>query len=109
MAIQNSKTLPSGVTGNYWKLTKLHIDLIALVSNFEISLYIDSTHGNDGVSTPIHRKTYVTSITLAQVMAGSIANLYANLLAKANSSVPNIDDSGTHIFDPDLAGGSIVA
>lgn len=109
MPIQNSKTLASGVTGNYWKITKLNIDLVSLVTNFEISLYLNSTHGNDGVSAPVFRKTYTTSVTLTQIMTGSVTSLYASLLAKANSSVPNIGSGGTHIFDPDLAGGTIVS
>lgn len=109
MAIQNSKTLKSGVVGNYWKITKLNIDLVALTTMIEISLYLDSTHGNDGVSGPIFKKTYSTSVTLSQIMSGSVTNLYTNILAKANTSVPNLLDSGTHIFDPDLAGGTIVA
>lgn len=109
MAIQNSKTLKSGVSGNYWKITKLNIDLVALVTTIEISLYLDSTHGNDGVSGPIFKKTYITSVTLQQIMQGSITNLYNNILAKANSLVPNVGSDGTHIFDTDLAGGTIVS
>lgn len=108
MAIQNSKTLKNGVTGNYWKITKINIDIEQLKTTIEISLYLDSTFGNDGVTTPIFRKTYSTNVTLQQIMNGSVANLYNNILAKANTSVPNFNAEGTHLFDTDLAGGTIV-
>lgn len=109
MAIQNSKTLKNGVTGNYWKITKLNIDMILLVTTIEISLYLDSTHANDGVSSAIFKKSYVTSVTLQQIMSGSIAGLYVNILARANSQIPDLIGDGHHTFDTDLAGGTIVA
>lgn len=109
MAIHKSKTLKNGVVGDYWKLTKLSIDLVALTTNFELSLYLDSTHGNDGVSGPIYRKQYSTNVTLAQIMSGSVAGLYSNILAKANTMVPTLGGGDDHVFDSDLAGGSIVS
>lgn len=109
MAIQNSKKLKNGITGNYWKITKLNLDLVLLTTTIEMSLYIDSVHGNDGVSSPIYKKVINATITLQQVMSGSVPGIYNNILAKANTQVPNILDEGTHIFDADLAGGTIVA
>lgn len=108
MAIQKSKTLPSGVVGNYWRLTRLDIDVNQGLGSLTLGLFLDSSHGNDG-SKSLMSKTYNFPITLSQLASGSISNAYVNILAKANSSVPNISDSGTHIFDTDLAGGTIVS
>lgn len=108
MAIQKSKTLASGVVGNYWRITRLNIDVDQSTGNITLGLFIDSTHGNDG-SKAIFSKVYTFPITLAGLASGSIANAYVNILAKANSVVPNIEGSGTHTFDTDLAGGTIVS
>lgn len=108
MAIQKSKTLASGVVGNYWRLTHLDINVDGGFGNLTLGLFLDSTHGNNG-SKSVFSKTYTFPITLAGLASGSISNAYVNILAKANSSVANISGGGTHIFDTDLAGGSIVS
>lgn len=107
MAIQNSKTLLSGVTGNYWRLINISIDFDALRVNFFIGLYLDSTHGTNG-SKEIFHKNINLPITLDQI-AGTLTGAYQKILDAANIDVPNLNTSGTHKFDIDLAGGSIVA
>lgn len=108
MAIQASKTLNNGVTGNYWKITKITTDVLALMNTYELSLYIDASHANGG-SGRVSRKVFILSIDSDDIMTLSLSDAYASILALAKSQVPNIGGPGTHMFDADFNSGTIVA
>lgn len=74
----------------------------------ELGLYLDSTHGAPGGSNSVYSKKFTLTISPEQLATGSLANAYTRILAKANEDVPNLGSEGTHKFDADLAGGSIV-
>lgn len=106
MPIQKSKTLASGITGNYWKLTSLKVDILGLNSSFTIALYKDSSQ-----TSPIRGTSRTYNFTMAseaEIFAGTIDDVYDAILVKAATEVVNLNGVGTHIYDPDIAGGSIV-
>lgn len=107
MAIQKSKTLPSGVTGNYWRLKNAVIDIDRMEVNMVLGLYLDQTHGTNG-SASIMSKHVKLGITQQQLATGSLANAYQRILDQANEDIPGFFGQGTRKFDPDLAGGTIV-
>lgn len=106
MPIQKSKTLASGITGNYWKIIDIRVNVLALTTSFVIALYKDSSQ-----TTSIRGTSRIYNFNLsseAEIFAGTIADAYVAILAKAASEVINLNGVGTHIYDPDLAGGTIV-
>ncbi len=41
MALQKTKELASGITGNYWKILQVNIDYLNSTSHVTIALYVD--------------------------------------------------------------------
>jgi len=116
MAIQKEKTLKSGVSGNYWRITAVHVDLKVMAEpfpvTFDVSLFLDAA-ASAALKNPVYRgKKYTFLFTRAQIISGNILALgYAAIKAKAATLVPNPFDpesEPTIPFDSDLAGGEDV-
>ncbi len=108
MAIQKTKTLPNGVTGDYWRLSMFHVDIDKLRVEFVISLFVDSTHGTNG-SAPLMSKRYKFPVNPQQLATGSLSTAYQRILDQANVEIDDPFNPGqTILFDSDLAGGTIV-
>lgn len=109
MAIQKEKTLANGVTGNYWRLSQLHIDIDKLTVEFSICLYLDSTAGTNGTAS-LMCKRYRFPVNPTQLATGTLSTAYQRILDQANVEIDDPFNPGqTIVYDSDLAGGTIVA
>ncbi len=111
MAMQKEKTLLNGATGNYWKVTHVTCDKMAMEITVVISLFLDSTHrmGKDlGLS-----KTFKEPVTKNELATDITSLAYAKVKARAETllryDVFTGDLLETPIYsDPDLAGATEV-
>lgn len=109
MAIQKDKLLPSGVTGNYWKITKESYNKTNNECTYEISLFLNKEVSDaNGASLGI-RKIY-NYIATDQELAGDRTALgYVKIKEAAAAQVMRVPFAGgeptTGTFDPDLANG----
>jgi hypothetical protein len=60
MALQKSLALPSGVSGDYWKVTELVIDYLRPAATCQVALYKDATARQAGAA-PLYKKSFVWS------------------------------------------------
>lgn len=113
MAIQKTKELKNGVSGEYWRITRVHIDVNTLLTTLDLSLYLDKTSSDAGKAPISRTKSYKFVFTRDELLGGNFLALgYQKILDKANSVVPPLfpkPGDPDLVFDPDLAGGSIVA
>lgn len=111
MAIQKSKTLPSGVTGDYWRITIITIDRQRLKIKGQIALFINAAASNEG-KTPIGAyKSFEFPLVMEEIAPPTnlIAYVYGKIIAAA-SVVVTKDFAGNDLavpstIDPDLTGG----
>lgn len=61
MALQKDLLLSTGVTANYWRVTKISIDIDAGSVNIDVSLYLNKTVRENG-SDPIYNQSFMTDI-----------------------------------------------
>lgn len=102
MALQKSKTLSNGSSGDYWKIIEMSCDRQRMKCTFKIALFMSkdiamARSGDLGII-----KTFSFSATREQ-LAGDLAALgYALIKAKANEMVSRLgrEDAPS---DPDLA------
>jgi len=110
MAIQKSKILKSGATGNYWKITRESYDKMGLSCIYEISLFFDKAQAdNNGVGLGCS-KIYKHTATKEELSGDRTALGYSIIKAQANALVENIRTSKdepivTRKFDTDLSDG----
>lgn len=98
----------NGATATYWKIVRLDIDIQGLKTTMIISPFLNEISATNRLKPIGPSKTYVFDLIEDNLLNGSIDDAYTAILAKANSMVPDIEGEGTHIYDADLAGGSIV-
>lgn len=100
MALQKEKTLPSGVTGNYWRVSGLRFTRGDMQLDMTISLYKDGTPGLAPLGA-----FYTVRVTLSpqDLLGNLVAMAYTKIKDYANSDVPNTDGNGTHKGIADLA------
>ena len=94
MALNLSVAQPSGITVSYWKVTKLHIDIINSNINVEIAGYLDYS-------------TYLSGGQNVTVMVESIGpDQYSSILSSSNLMNELYTVLSTM---PDFTGSTIVA
>ena len=99
MALQKSKTLPNGSTGDYWKVAQVIVDKKAMVLVCTISLFMNQTVADVvGPQTLGVSKYYTFPVTKDQLAGDIVALAYTLIIAKVNSTPT----------DPDLAGSTNV-
>lgn len=91
MAIQKSKTLANGATGNYWKVTQAKVDKQAMKVRATMSLFVDQAHSV--IASLNSNKIFNISVTKAQLSGDVIALCYTQIKT---------------LNDPDLSGGTDV-
>jgi hypothetical protein len=106
MPFQKEKSLPSGVSGNYWAVSNLNFRRAGMVVELEVSLYKDNTPGLAPLGLR-HKFSFV--ITPQEIQGNLITWAHSKILAYANSDIPNIDGEGTHKGCADLVGAVVVA
>ncbi len=103
MALQKSKTLPSGVTGNHWDITMGRFSVANGIITVDavLDLFKDSTPG----IAPIGFSHSFQFVLTPQELVGNLpATVFEKIVAFANSDIPNIDGVGTHKGCADLVG-----
>jgi|ERR1700677_1000945 len=97
MAIQKSKTLINGTTGNYWKITSITVDKQKMVATCVISLFLSSAKSN---SVPMARgRAYKVAVTKEQLAGDITAVCYTSLKTQAAKLIRG------QPTDSDIAGG----
>jgi hypothetical protein len=99
MPLQKSKELDNGITGNYWVITAISVDMIYSKSSFKVSMYLDSSSYTSG-KTPVSHNYYEFNgsefpFTLANMQASEM-----DMIALAYSTVA---------VHPDFSGAQVVA
>lgn len=106
MAIQKSKSLSNGVSGNYWKIVSISVDRMAMNMDVRLALFADAAHKD--VSPVGVVKSFKLPCTKEELLGNLAATAYTKVMAKANTMM-NRDMSGKAISpiptDSDLAGG----
>lgn len=110
MAIRKEKLLANGVTGEYWKITKVNVNNTNNKVTFLLSLFLDQAHSS-GQPILSNCKKYEFTYS-SEELAGNIIQLgYSKILEKAETMVfPLFGRAGDALitFDEDLAGGDSV-
>lgn len=110
MAIEKSKTLPNGASGNYWRITQLDIDKVTLSMNCTISLFFDHAHSTSKAPNLGLNKQFKFSV-LREDLNGDVTALAYTKIKDAAAAMytplpSSIDtDPQPRQFDPDLVGG----
>lgn len=114
MAIQKEKTLPSGVTGNYWRIQNITVDRQNLKVAGQIALFKDKESSDAGKLPMPLIKTFKFPLIMQDVAppADIIAYMYLKIQEAANVVVTK-DILGNDLpqattVDPDLSGGTPV-
>lgn len=114
MAIEKEKTLPSGVTGNYWRIMTVTADRQNLTMICTIALFKDIVVGNTGFQPMGALKTFKFPLDIAEFSASTDILNYAYVKILAAAQVPVTKDilgntlANPTTMDPDLAGGVMV-
>lgn len=115
MAIQKEKTLPSGVTGNYWRLTSITLNRQNLTAMAEIALFKDAAASAAGHPPIGGHKTFTFNFTIPALLAATnvISFIYGLIMDKAETPILYNFFTGElletpTVVDPDLAGGTPV-
>lgn len=112
MAITKSKTLPSGVSGNYWRILSILFDRQTLKATGTIGLFKDAAASaagkpHIGLTKTFEFKFLVTDLTMPSDI---IALVYSKIMTQAEATV-SFDLAGNAItpraFDQDIAGGVV--
>lgn len=110
MAIQKNKTLRTGVTGNYWKITHESYDRLAGTLSLTISLFLNKSASDAGASPLPCSKTFKVPVTKEEMTEDRTAMGYIKIKEKAATvvAVPFALTPSTCLFDADLADGEDV-
>jgi len=110
MAIKKSKALPSGISGEYWKITKESYDRIAGRGVWTISLFKDQAASDAGAQPLSCSKNFSLPMSPQELAGNRTAIAYNKIKARAAEVVPVAFSTtpATCIFDPDLADGEDV-
>lgn len=111
MAIQKSKTLANGSSGDYWRILDIHIDRQNLKLSGRIALFKDAATSAAGSPPLGAEKIFHFPLVMADFLAApnAVSFMYGLITADAESLV-TMDMNGNVIDpaiakDPDLAGG----
>lgn len=114
MAIQKSKTLPNGASGNYWRITKIVIDRQNLQIAGSIALFKDAATSAAGSPPLGGTKTFNFPLDLTAFLAtpNAIAFMYT-MIADHAAQTLDYDINGAPLDppryrEPDLVGGIMV-
>lgn len=114
MAIEKEKTLKSGVTGNYWRVTTVVIDRQNFKVVGQIALFKDKAASDSGKLPMPLTKTFKFPLVMEEIVPPTniVAYVYEKIMTAANVPVTK-DILGNNLptpttVDPDLAGGIAV-
>lgn len=111
MALQKSKTLSNGTTGNYWRFVSFHAERASgptISATWVIALFKDKATSDAGGSSLGLEKVYTFPVTSMDVGGDMRALGYSKIKTKAALMVPPIGGGALVPFDPDLDGATDV-
>lgn len=112
MAIQKSKNLKSGIEGNYWRITRISVEVDSLQVTLELALFKDKQSSDDGKDPILTGKNYQIPFTREELLSGNMLALgYQRIMGRANTMVKPLFGKPSDpliSMDPDLAGGEFV-
>lgn len=114
MAIQKTKVMANGHSGNYWRMLSIHLDRQSLKAVGRIALFKDKETSDAGGQPMGCIKDFRFSFTMLEFLSApnAIAFTYTKIRTKAETLITH-DLNGTPLevprfYDPDLAGGETV-
>lgn len=106
MALKKLKTLPSGVSGEYWKITHLAIDRASKKVTCIFDLFVSKELSDAGAKPLGVQKKFVLDLTKEEIETDLIENCYIKVKAKAQTMVIPVGGSANSEkvqLDPELA------
>lgn len=91
MALKKFKELPSGVVGEYWKITKVFADREKLELSAVITLFKDQAASQAGKSSLGISHSFTKSITKTQAEDNLVQLAYAMIKEETNKPILPID------------------
>lgn len=111
IGVVKSKTLKSGVIGEFWKIIRLNADMLTGKMEVTLGLYINQAAYNSGKSPVSMSKVYNLSVIPSDLTGDIREVVWAKIKAKA-ATVISIGLEGQSItpmaFDPDIDGATDV-
>lgn len=106
MALKKLKTLPSGVSGEYWKITHISLDRIVGKATCMFDLFVSKALSDSGAKPLGVQKKFVIDLTKEEIETDLIENCYIKVKAKAQTMVIPVGGSANSEkvqLDPELA------
>jgi len=113
MALIKQKTFSNGISGNYWKITELHLKFRNLKGTIALELYKDSS-ATEPLGINESRKVFFFDIDPVNVMNNTLAAAYLKIMAQASEvkraaipevlAVPEVLDDDGNVITPAIAG-----
>lgn len=114
MAIQKTKVLQNGASGNYWRIMNINVNRVTLTASCQIGLFKDAATAAANKPDLGLVKTFHFPFTVGEIsqITNIVAYIYAKVMTAAEVQV-NKDLFGNVLdapraYDPDIAGGSFV-
>lgn len=94
MALQKSKTLPSGESGDYWRVSDLSFHRSGMRLELVLSLYKSAALAAAGASPLPHSYRFSFVVTNQEIMGNVISMAYTKIKAAAAELVPPVSGFG---------------
>lgn len=98
MALQKTKTLNSGVVANYWKITGVTVDRLALTASFKINLFLDKASSDAGAAPINYSLSFHGNFTKQELGGDVFALGYAFI--KEQCSILRTTDFDGNVIAP---------
>lgn len=85
MALQKTKTLSNGVSGNYWKITAFTVNKMNMEINYVLELFKDASFSS--IDPVGFRKEFTFSVTNQQLASDLTSQGYSRIKSHANTIV----------------------
>lgn len=110
MALKKAKVLPTGVSGEYWKITSATINSDLNRVTYKISLFLDKAHADGGAKSLGIKKSFSFDLDPEELDENLVASGYAKIKNKSMEENPFLLAHGiSQPLDSDLADAEEVA
>lgn len=110
MALQKSKSLLDGTSGDYWHITEFNINIKTMKCTVSMGLWIDHAHYVAN-AFPLNYPKRVSFIFAPTDFASGItpSYVYTQILNYANTMITPLGGGSPVVRDADLSSASVVA
>lgn len=109
MALQKEKVLPSGETGNYWRVSELSFKRQGMRVTAVMSLYKTAELAAAGTAPLPHSYSFSFTITQQEIVGNIVALAYTKIMAMVAALHPPISGEGDPASHyPDLLDATVV-